>query len=331
MLKAADFTEEGFVFSPFRSIEENVLLQADERICISSFKGDMPSQEGRGRIEIVEQSSLKDAYIKLIDSTIDRIKLGDFQKVVLSRSFSVENNKLPLTLLKKTLERYTNAFCYLWYHPKVGLWLGATPPEILLNEENSTITTMSLAGTALFNENSPTIWGDKELKEQQMVTDYIVNALGSEAANLNVGSLETVRAGNLVHLRTKITARLTNKGLKNILEKLHPTPAVCGVPSKKVKEYLLQNEESTRAFYTGFIGELNLQSEKQRSGRRANQENQAYRAIKKRTRLFVNLRCMQLKDQRAIIYVGGGITADSIALREWEETVAKSKTMLNIL
>lgn len=160
LLKASDFTEEGFVFSPFRSIEENVLLQADERICISSFKGDMPSQEGRGRIEIVEQSSLKDAYIKLIDSTIDRIKSGDFQKVVLSRSFSVENNKLPLTLLKKTLERYTNAFCYLWYHPKVGLWLGATP-EILLNEENSTITTMSLAGTALFNENSPTIGAKK--------------------------------------------------------------------------------------------------------------------------------------------------------------------------
>ena len=47
--------------------------------------------------------------------------------------------------------------------------------------------------------------------------------------------------------------------------------------------------------------------------------------------LFVNLRCMQIKGSTALLYVGGGITKDSIPEDEWEETVAKSKTMLKVL
>ena len=91
---------------------------------------------------------------------------------------------------------------------------------------------------------------------------------------------------------------------------LHPTPAVCGLPKEEAKQFILDNELYNRDFYTGFLGELNLKGQ---------------------TNLYVNLRCMQLKDNRISIYVGGGITADSNAENEWEETVIKAKVMKNAL
>ena len=79
------------------------------------------------------------------------------------------------------------------------------------------------------------------------------------------------------------------------------------------------------------MGELNFKEEQFRSGNRRNKENQAYKTIKNTSSLYVNLRCMQIKQDKAYIYVGGGITKDSIPNKEWEETVAKSKTMLKVL
>ena len=67
-----------------------------------------------------------------------------------------------------------------------------------------------------------------------------------------------------------------------------------------------------------------------RSGSR-NIENRAYAVTKKSTQLYVNLRCMQIKDHQAIVYVGGGITESSDAESEWQETVSKSLVIKNVL
>ena len=68
-----------------------------------------------------------------------------------------------------------------------------------------------------------------------------------------------------------------------------------------------------------------------RSKNSKNQENKSYRTVKSITELYVNLRCMKLTAGIASIFVGGGITKDSIPEQEWQETIAKSKTMLGIL
>ena len=65
-----------------------------------------------------------------------------------------------------------------------------------------------------------------------------------------------------------------------------------------------------RAYYSGYLGELNISGE---------------------TSLFVNLRCMQLNNTIASVYIGGGITIDSISENEWEETVAKAEIMKQVL
>src|SRR5690606_16197073 len=125
------------------------------------------------------------------------------------------------------------------------------------------------------------------------------------------------------------TTNLLN--LKNLIAALHPTPAVCGLPKIEAREFILKNENYDREFYTGFLGEINMPQEVRRSSNRRNQENQAYSSIVPKTSLFVNLRCMKLTEDSVEIFVGGGITKESIPEAEWEETQNKAGTMKAVL
>ena len=220
---------------------------------------------------------------------------------------------------------------YCWYHPKVGLWLGATP-ETLIKIEGNRFSIMALAGTQDYKGTLDVVWQDKEKQEQQFVTDFIIENLRPSVESFKISDVETVKAGNLLHLKTMISARLNSKSnLKEIVSVLHPTPAVCGLPKFNAKQFILENEHYSRAFYTGFLGELNMETKLQSRSARRNIENRAYTINRKSTQLYVNLRCMQLKNAEAIIYIGGGITKHSVPEKEWQETVSKSLVIKNIL
>ena len=131
----------------------------------------------------------------------------------------------------------------------------------------------------------------------------------SESINHQFNSTpETVTAGNIAHLKTTFNIQ-TNKTPVELANLLHPTPAVCGLPEKTAKDFILKNEGHSREFYTGFLGIINDRS----------------------CSLFVNLRCMQLFKNENWLYVGGGITSLSNADKEWRETELKAQTLLNIL
>ncbi|WP_255702715.1 chorismate-binding protein [Antarcticibacterium sp. 1MA-6-2] len=74
-----------------------------------------------------------------------------------------------------------------------------------------------------------------------------------------------------------------------------------------------------------------MKQEVKRSNNRRNQENQAYSSVVNRSSLFVNLRCMKIRKDTTEIFIGGGITKDSIPSAEWEETLNKSGTMKAVL
>lgn len=323
--KIADFTSEGFVFAPFDDVGKSILIPVDEKIIAAGYGPEPVSPSPKFQVDLEQY----DFHVQLVEKGISEIRKGCFKKVVLSRRLAVEAKNSPIELLENLLSSYASAFCYLWHHPSVGTWLGATP-EILLRTVNKEFTTMSLAGTRVLQTNDVSDWGGKELEEQALVTDYIKNVLSGKVTNLKTSGLETLRAGNLLHLRTKITGRLL-VGLQEVIEVLHPTPAVCGMPMNAAKDFILQHENYDRQFYTGFLGELNFKRTEQRTSDRKNQENQAYKSVKRCSELFVNLRCMQLFENKALIYVGGGITADSDPKKEWQETVNKSNTMLKVL
>jgi len=328
----SDYSESGFVFAPFDDREDAVLIPLDDSETFTfSF---VISDKRVIPLSNEEVSSKgKEYHINLVEKGIDAIHHNYLKKVVLSRRETESLSKAnPLHLFKRLLQNYPTAFVYCWYHPKVGLWLGATP-ETLLRAEGNRFETMALAGTQLYKDTLDVAWEAKEKEEQQLVTDYVVDNLRSSVDSLNVSEAKTVKAGKMLHLQTKITGTFNfqQSNFKSLLSKLHPTPAICGIPKEIAKKFILDNEFYFREFYTGFLGELNLQEKKSRNSNRRNVENSAYSSVKKVSNLYVNLRCMQLQDNNAIIYVGGGITKDSIPENEWQETVNKTNTMKKVL
>ncbi|MDX1363223.1 chorismate-binding protein [Arenibacter latericius] len=325
-----DYEESGFVFAPFNSKEKAILLRND--ISFSETLKLEGAVENFGPLMDVEEKEADRAFhLELVQKGIDEIKLGNLEKVVFSREVKVKSSQKPIQLFQNILSHYSTAFCYIWYHPKVGMWLGATP-ELLLEMENRRLSTMSLAGTKKYNGEAEPIWGNKELDEQHMVTQFITDSLEGKVTSSNVSETISTRAGELWHLKTAISGVVrSDTGIGEIIDSLHPTPAVCGLPKLKAKDFILKNEKHHREFYTGFLGELNLREEVSRPEKRRNQEHRAYRTIKKKTVLFVNLRCMKMQENQLTIYVGGGITRESDPEMEWKETCDKSRTMLNII
>ncbi|WOD43192.1 chorismate-binding protein [Hwangdonia lutea] len=330
-----DFTEKGFVFSPFDDAEDSILIPVEDSEVISmSQQFVIPADAGihSNSHSVPMESESKKFHINLIKKGIKAITEKAFEKVVLSRHETVNlSNSNPISILKTLLKTYKSAFVYCWYHPKVGLWLGATP-ETLIKIEGKQLSIMALAGTQDYKGTLDVVWEAKEKDEQHIVTQFVAESLRPWVENLKIGETETVKAGNLLHLKTMISARLlSDSKLKDIVSVLHPTPAVCGFPKLDAKQFILKHENYNREFYTGFLGELNFETTKTpRSGKR-NIENRAYAIKQKSTQLYVNLRCMQIKNDKAIIYIGGGITESSIPESEWEETVSKSLVIKSVL
>lgn len=310
----ADLSGKGFVFAPF-SGNEAIFLPAAECEVLTQHV-DLPLAEIPSAPEFTVDVSTKEAFEELVEKYVTAIKSNNFTKLVASRTETVETDTDVDTIFKRLLSAYPNAFRYCFYSEATGLWMGATP-EQLLQANNGKIHTVALAGTQVYNAEKEAVWPEKEQEEQQIVTDYITQALQESCTNITATSPYTFRAGNLVHIKTDITAQLKdNVALNDVIKKLHPTPAVCGMPKVEAAVFLKENEGYNREFYSGFLGELNADF--------ANGQ-------KDKSDLFVNLRCMKIKDNTAQLFIGCGITKDSNPEKEFLETVNKSITMRRVL
>lgn len=327
-----DFTESGFVFAPFDDSEATVLIPANKsQSLITDFE--VSETIEKSHFNPVVNDTQKQQHIALVEKGIEAIKNDLFKKVVLSRHEIIPlSNTNPIVLLKKLLNNYAAAYTYCWYHPNIGLWLGVTP-ETLIEIDGKHFSMMALAGTQDYQGALDVTWQDKELQEQQYVTDFILDNLKPFAKEVKLSNTETIRAGNLLHLKTIITAQLRPgiSNIKQLIFAVHPTPAVCGYPKLAAKKFILEKEQYYRGFYTGFLGELNIENAiSPRTGKR-NIENRAYSIKQKSTQLYVNLRCMQIEQNQAVLYAGGGITESSNPESEWQETVSKTLAIKNVL
>ena len=315
-----DFSEKGFVFSSFDGSQAYIIPEnQSERISAFWEKKEIALVNKEG--SLTDETSKKD-FVDLVTKGIQAIKNNEFKKVVLSRKETVDLANFDLALtFERLVQLYPSTFVYCFYHPKIGFWLGASP-EQLLKAKDTVFETIALAGTQKDTGLAETIWENKEKEEQQFVTDYIVAKLENVAEEVLVSRPYSVKAGSIWHIKTDISGTLnSNSNLREVIALLHPTPAVCGLPKNDSKAFILKNENYDRTFYTGFLGELNSSS----------------KPNSVQTDLFVNLRCMQIEPgskpgiAKAYLYMGCGITKDSIPEKEWEESVNKSMTMKKVL
>ena len=327
VFEANDFTEKGFVMATFDGTKTYLIPESESEVLRFTFEKKRNTVEQKD-FTIIDAVAKKD-FEALVAKGIQSINNNEFKKVVLSRKETVAIAHFDLLATFETLlQLYPSTFVYCFYHPKIGTWLGATP-EQLLKATDTVFETISLAGTQKDSGSSEIIWEKKEKEEQQFVTDYIVFKLESVASGIKVTQPYSIKAGSIWHIRTDISGRLnTNSSLQRVIRLLHPTPAVCGLPKESSKAFILQNEQYDRSFYTGFLGELNC----------------SFTADSLSSDLFVNLRCMQIDSAlqnipnnaiptitKAYLYMGCGITKDSIPEKEWEESVNKSMTMKKVL
>ncbi|MCD7975633.1 MAG: isochorismate synthase [Tannerellaceae bacterium] len=302
----------GFVIAPFEISERCPI------IIIRPDCWELPNQPASFSSALIPEEACgpagteKTDYERIFSLFLFPLKNKELDKLVLSRHITLarKTDFSPAKAFSMACERYIRSYVYLCHTPQTGTWLGSTP-EILLSGEGPDWHTVALAGTQpLLQGELPTDWDEKNREEQQLVARYIQEKLLSFGIHPAEEGPYTVRAGELAHLKTDFRFSLPdNSHLGNLLELLHPTPAICGLPKEKAFKFILQNEGHERKYYSGFIGWMDPAG---------------------KSDLYVNLRCMQLRKETLTLYAGSGLLSSSTLEEEWKETADKLQTMLAI-
>lgn len=332
-LEHVDFEElpSGFVFAPFHSgnilfLKTDFEREADFEnapVDISDLRCpvELPEKEERFTFEALHRESDALQYQEKVRQILNRIRNGEARKVVLSRRKALgrirESNYFAAF---KTLSiSHKDAMISLVHLPhKKQIWIGASPEILVSQSSEGVFTTMSLAGTQPAfdregNEIRPVdaLWTHKEIEEQAIVGRYIINCLKKiRVREFEEEGPKTVKAGNLLHLRTFYSIDNREVNFPNLssvmLNLLHPTPAICGMPKENAEAIIADIEGYDREFYSGYLGPVNVDSQ---------------------SHLYVNLRTLKVEEGIAYVYAGGGITEDSQPDREWSETEMKMGTI----
>jgi isochorismate synthase len=330
---------EGFMIMPFHPTKERTFLPADyyfrfEKSTLTPpnspkeinshtwfrqqtlTKSATPTFYSKKQLHKAESD--KSSFVALVNKGVALIEQGVMEKIVPSRIKHIQKDFDLLEAFDKLCQRYPAAMVSLISTPEHGTWLGATP-EVLVSIENNTIfKTVALAGTKAWHEGidcKSVAWTQKEIEEQALVERYIISCFKKiRLREYEEHGPKTIIAGNLMHLKSDFTVDMKATNFPQLgsvmLKLLHPTSAVCGMPIEPALQFLQDNENYNRDLYSGYLGQVNIQNN---------------------THLFVNLRCLQWQENNAILYAGAGVTIDSVAEKEWEETEMKMNTLLRVI
>lgn len=268
----------------------------------------MPRREAVAR-NFSDSDIDRPAYLAEAQSLIDCMQRGELQKVVLSRTITrpCDTTTFLPQYFARLCRMYASAYIFIVSIPGACGWVGATP-EVLLQSQGMGYQTMALAGTR--PAGSVADWGAKEREEQQYVERYIADILQRKGLENVAVDRYTRQAAQVEHLCTHFDIRSQHDALLRdaLAAALHPTPAVAGTPTEPAIEAIRHTEPHSRRYYGGYVGEALSDG---------------------RCALYVNLRSMEFTPAAVRLYVGGGLTEHSVAADEWNETCAKSQTLLS--
>ena len=323
--------EQGFLLAPFApSAKEPILLIKPDKIETTPPGSNATLNPPSGfAASLVEETSTlhppQETYSRDFRNFHRVLLDGQFQKLVLARCAAIEHDGSvkPMELFEKACQLYPRMFVSLVSTPQSGTWLTASP-EILLESlppsgggEEGLWRTIALAGTMRLrsdkadDEGQRLRWSAKNIQEQRYVASYLACVLRHYSDDVLEEGPRTVRAGHLVHLRSDFTFHIKKcTRVGGLLEALHPTPAVCGLPKNEAQHFIVNNEHSPRHYYSGFMGPFHLPLS---------------------THLYVSLRCMNITERTYCLYAGGGLLPESIVQQEWQETEAKMETMRHLI
>jgi len=268
------------------------------------------------------RTTTPDAWHDVVTTATERIAAGALQKVVLAQALEVDlgSDLAVCDILDRLSEKYPECTRFL-VEPDTdeqAAFFGATP-ERLVSLRGRTVETGALAGTTGRGETpAEDEWlaeelldDEKNVHEHELVAETIREQLSPFAASVSVGERGVKRLATVQHLHTPITAELTDDThVLDVVEALHPTPAVGGLPPDRALETIRETEPFDRGWYAAPVGWIDAGG----NGTFA-----------------VGLRSAVATRRQATLFAGVGIVGDSDPDREWDEVELKFRPILDEL
>ena len=254
-----------------------------------------------------------------VTQAIKEIESTNLEKVVLARDLRINSHR-PIDA-RKLLRNLSTEYPSTWIFAIDGL-VGATP-ELLLRLSRGMVTSRVLAGTISKTGNdekdlalaASLARSSKDLEEHEYAVRSVADALEPFCTSTNVPESPFVlHLANVMHLATDVTGALieSKKSIDafTILERLHPSAAVCGTPTNIAADVIKRIEGMSRGRYAGPVGWLDARGDGE---------------------LGIALRCGQITQNEIQIYAGCGIVAGSNPEKELTESSAKFAPMRTAL
>lgn len=263
----------------------------------------------------------EETWRRAVDSALRAIDAGGIQKVVLSRHVTHGFADAPdaSALLRHLSETDSGRY-------RFGLRIGGTAfvgasPECLFEKCGSELRVEALAGTfdigddpspqALVRATEHLFASGKDLEEHALVVRGITDALVPLCESVTAADWPEVReARGLAHLSSQVTARL-RPGVSafDLIDALHPTPAVGGLPVSRAVDFIMETEKAPRGLFAAPVGWIGADGD---------------------ARLAVAIRAALLHGSQADVYAGAGIVSGSDPGAEWTETGAKLRWLAQL-
>ncbi|MGF1600934.1 MAG: isochorismate synthase [Chloroflexi bacterium AL-N5] len=281
-----------------------------------------PSREGSASaIATAPVLTETERFTTAVANILEDIQAQGLQKLVLAHTLDVTAPQpLPLCHALATLrDRYPDCYVFSVSNGQGQTFIGASP-ERLIELCDRNLVTDALAGSA---PRGATLAKDTDLgaqllsnpkdnHEHQVVLDFIQNCLWELGITSQVSSPpHLLQLPNIQHLRTLVTAKVPQHlHLLEILEALHPTPAVAGAPQAIAQQQIRKHETFERHLYAAPIGWVDHQGNGE---------------------FTVGIRSALIDGCLTRLYAGAGIVAGSNPQRELAEIQLKLHTLLDAL
>jgi len=260
----------------------------------------------------------RDQWPAMVEKALQTMQTTGLRKLVLARHVELDfaEEIEPTSLLERWQKQNHNCFAFLFKNTE-SAFLGCSP-ERLFHRNARKLSTEALAGTVsrgtcleedFFYEQQ--LRSDPKLRlEHQLVMAFLRQRLSEVATNIDgLDEVAVFKLAKVQHLYFPLRATL-NKGINDaqLLNRLHPTPAVCGVPQSHAMNLIDGMEPSPRGLFSGVVGVVSPQE----------------------TEMCVAIRSALLQGSKLNGYSGVGIVEGSEEQLEWEELEAKVSTLLDL-
>ncbi|MDC3425652.1 anthranilate synthase component I [Aquibacillus sp. 3ASR75-11] len=261
----------------------------------------------------------KEAFLKMVDQAKQRIIAGDIFQVVLSQRMKATFESDPFTFYRSL--RRSNPSPYMFYIDFDDYTVLGASPESLIKTQGDQIITNPIAGTRRRGKTKEEddalaeelLLDEKELAEHKMLVDLSRNDLGRvcEIGSITIPKYMTIeRYQHVMHIVSEVQGTLdkTHSPLDALISTL-PAGTVSGAPKIRAMQIINELEKQRRGVYAGSVGYINFNGDLD---------------------FALAIRTLVIKNNEAYVQAGAGIVYDSDPEKEYEETLNKAKSLLEV-